>query len=117
MELTFGRMLKVLRIYNSETTIDMAQRLGISVSYLSAIENSKRKIPNDFLKKLFVEYQIEEDLKEQFIKAYNLAQKEVIINMSKMENDKKEFTLLCARNIESLSKEQMEEIKNIILKK
>lgn len=117
MELSFGRMLKVLRVYNSETTIDMAKKLDISLSYLSAIENGKRKIPNDFLDKLFKVYSIKEEEKEAFKKAYELAQNEAIINMANMGKEQKEFALLCARSIEGLSEKQMEEIRKIILNK
>lgn len=117
MKLSFGRMLKVLRIYNSETTIDMAKKLDMSISYLSAIENGKRKIPNDFLDKLFNVYTITEEEKENFRKEFELAQTEVVINLESMKEQQKEFSLLCARSIDNLSDAQMEEIKKIILKK
>lgn len=117
MDLSFGRMLKVLRIYNSETSVDMAKKLNISLSYLSAIENSKRKIPDDFLDKLFKAYEIKEEEKEKFIQAYELAKTKTIINMVNMKKNQKEFALLCARSINGLSEEQMNEITKIILKK
>lgn len=110
-------MLKVLRVYNSETSIHMAKKLDMSLSYLSAIENSKRKIPDDFLDKLFKAYNLDEKKKEEFKEAYELAKTEAVINMSEMKDSQKEFTLLCARKISELSDETMKEITDIILKK
>ena len=117
MKMSFGKMLKVLRVYNSETSIHMAKKLDMSLSYLSAIENSKRKIPDDFLDKLFKAYNLDEKKKEEFKEAYELAKTEAVINMSEMKDSQKEFTLLCARKISELSDETMKEITDIILKK
>ena len=114
MKLSFGKMLKILRVYNSETSIDMAKKLNMSVSYLSSIENSKRRIPDDFLQKLFLAYDISKDKQEEFKKAAELAQDEIIIKTKNLDTYKKEFALLCARKIEKLSDNQISELINII---
>ena len=43
-----GKKLRKIRIDNDEISSDMARKLEISVSYLSAIENGKRNIPKNF---------------------------------------------------------------------
>lgn len=48
--------IRALRIKKMETIVDMADNLKISVPRLSAIENSKIAIPDDFFKKLFGVY-------------------------------------------------------------
>ena len=48
-----GKKLRKIRIDNDEISSDMARKLEISVSYLSAIENGKRNIPKDLAEKLF----------------------------------------------------------------
>ena len=45
-----GKKLRKIRIDNDEISSDMARKLEISVSYLSAIENGKRNIQRIFQK-------------------------------------------------------------------
>ena len=40
-----GRFLKKLRIENGEVLFDMAQRLGVSPAFLSAVENDRKVAP------------------------------------------------------------------------
>ncbi len=47
-----GKQTKKLRIDNEELLMDMANKLGISASYLSSIETGKRKAPKDFIEKI-----------------------------------------------------------------
>lgn len=47
-----GKQTRKLRIDNEELLMDMANKLEISASYLSAIETGKRKMPKDFIEKI-----------------------------------------------------------------
>lgn len=48
----FKSYMEVLRINNNESLRQMAKRLQISATFLSAIENNKKKIPTNFLNKI-----------------------------------------------------------------
>ena len=52
MATTFGKELRKLRIDKDENIHDMAKKLGISISYLSAIEAGSRNIPSDMVDKM-----------------------------------------------------------------
>lgn len=43
----FGKLLRIIRINSGDTSKDMAKKLNLSPSYLSAIESGKRNIPAD----------------------------------------------------------------------
>ena len=43
----FGKLLRIIRINSGDTSKDMAKKLNLSPSYLSAIESGKRNIPLD----------------------------------------------------------------------
>lgn len=58
----FGKLLRIIRINSGDSAKDMAQKLNMSPSYLSTIENGKRNIPPD--------------MEELLIKAYNLSDKD-----------------------------------------
>lgn len=47
-----GKKTRKIRIDNEEILMDMANKLGISVSYLSSIEVGKRNVPEDFIEKI-----------------------------------------------------------------
>ncbi|KHF28295.1 Helix-turn-helix domain protein [Anoxybacillus sp. BCO1] len=47
----FGRFCRKLRIDNGELLKHMADKLGVTSSYLSAVENGKRNVPQDWVEK------------------------------------------------------------------
>ena len=59
--------IRALRIKRCETIIDMAEKLNMRITVLSAIENEKIKIPDNFLEDLFRIYNFTSKEKEEFI--------------------------------------------------
>mgnify|MGYP003401380439 CR=1 FL=1 len=47
-----GKKIRILRINVGETIVQMSEKLGMSTSYLSSIENGKRNVPVEVLPKL-----------------------------------------------------------------
>lgn|GEM_PF-122363 len=56
----FGKVLRKLRIDRGEILKNMADKLEMTSSYLSAIECGKRNIPSDFIEKLASLYELDE---------------------------------------------------------
>ncbi|MFA7100732.1 MAG: helix-turn-helix transcriptional regulator [Bacilli bacterium] len=50
MVTSFGKILRIIRINTGDSSKEMARKLHVSPSYLSAIENGKRNIPYDMEK-------------------------------------------------------------------
>ena len=46
---SIGRFLRKLRIENGEILKDMAEALGVSSAFLSAVENGKKKMPESWI--------------------------------------------------------------------
>ena len=59
--------IRALRIKKGEIIIDMAEKLNMPIWKLSAIENGKIKIPDNFLEDLFGIYNFTSKEKENFI--------------------------------------------------
>ena len=59
--------IRALRIKRCETILDMAERLNMRITVLSAIENGKIKIPDNFLEDLFRIYNFTLKEKDDFI--------------------------------------------------
>lgn len=57
----FGQLCSKIRIDHHERLRDMADKLGITHSYLSAIGHGKRKIPKDLPAKLIQHYKLSQE--------------------------------------------------------
>lgn len=60
MTTAFGKFCRKLRIDNDEIMKDMAEKLGVTASYLSAIEKGKRTIPTDWAEQIAKHYELTE---------------------------------------------------------
>lgn len=58
MKTTFGKFVAKLRIDHSETQLDMAKKLGVTASYLSAVELGKREVPPEWIHSLSSLYEL-----------------------------------------------------------
>ncbi len=54
----FGKFCRKLRIDNDEIMKDMAKKLEVTPSYLSAIEKGKRTIPTDWAEQIANHYEL-----------------------------------------------------------
>lgn len=54
----FGKFCRKLRIDNNEIMKDMAKKLGVTVSHLSAVEIGKRKIPFTWAEEISKHYEL-----------------------------------------------------------
>jgi DNA-binding XRE family transcriptional regulator len=70
MKTAFGRHLAKMRVDFNERQADMAKRLDVAPSFLSAIENGKKTIPLNLLQTLCKSYEL--DYQQRRIVASNL---------------------------------------------
>ena len=105
-----GKKLRKIRIDNDEISSDMARKLEISVSYLSAIENGKRNIPKNFAEKLFKIYQLSDNDKEKILQAISIYSGEMRIRLDSLNEKQKELSLLYAREVGKLNDKQIKKI-------
>lgn len=107
---SFGKTLRKIRIDRGEILYDMARKLGITSSYLSAIECGKRNIPEDFIDKLqeYYEFTDEELLELNITK--DEAIKELSINMENINLKKRTLALEFVRSFNEIADEDAEEL-------
>ena len=114
MRSRIAKSLRILRIQNDENLKEMAENLGISTPYLSAIENGKRDIPSDFHEKIVNIYNLTDEESEKLKKDIELSAKEKIIDMTNLSEERKMLSIRYARKIQELSDEDFEKLKNIL---
>lgn len=100
----FGKFCRKLRIDRGELLYDMASKLGVSSSFLSKVENGKKKPPVEWEQIIISKYGISgkelEDFQEAFFNAVNSDS----IDISGMRTSDKELMLSFARKFDSLDK-------------
>lgn len=113
----YGKFLKHLRIDKGEMLKNMADKLGLNSSYLSAIESGSRDIPPDLTDKICAKYELDDKEKEALKKAELEADRKLVqINMGKINGNRlaKEVVLNFAGKAASLTDEQLKEINAVL---
>lgn len=110
-----GKILRIIRINTGDSMRIMAQKLDMSVSYLSAIENNKRNIPSDFEGKIISKYELSEKDKTNLRNAITQTAKNMKVNISELSEKKKK--LLYAISKDELDDATIDKLCAIVEKK
>lgn len=97
----FGKLLRTIRIDFNESAKDMADKLDISLPYLSAIETGKRDIPSDMEEVLLANYNFSDEYKANIRDA-------IIASKDKLKIDFAEFSEPKKRAIFALAKDDID---------
>jgi len=98
----FGKYLRRLRIECEELLKDMADKLKVTSSYLSAVETGKRNIPGDWVDKICQIYKLDMLEREELQEAVDNSVKKITINISEMAPKKRETMILFARKFDDI---------------
>lgn len=113
----FGKALRRMRIDHNEFLKDMAAKLGVTVAYLSAVENGNREVPDEWVEKLSCQYNLlPEERKELQEYAYE-DKGSLKISFNGIQEEEKELALAFARTFKDLSDEDKKAMKEIFDKR
>lgn len=116
----FGKTIRKLRIDQGEILKDMADYLEVSSAFLSAVENGKKKIPQDWVDKISERYNLDNDKKEELKRAYEITNdemaKSIKIDFEGTNELKKRTALLFARSFEDINDATAEKIYEMLQK-
>ena len=108
--------LKRLRLdHNDERLIDMASKLNVSQSYLSAIESGKRHLNDKLVSKIVEVYELNEADKNELILLRDLASNKINITLDNLEIEQKETVVQFLSNVKDLDEKSLKRI-NLIIK-
>ncbi len=110
----FGKLLRIIRINSGDTSKDMAKKLGLSASYLSAIESGKRNIPTDMEKLLSKSYPLSKVDIEKLRSAMLSSSDSVKINLTDFAEKKQRVIMAIAQD--DISDNVLDEISDLIFK-
>lgn len=112
-----GKSLRKLRIDMGETLGDMADNLGITSSYLSAIEKGKRPAPTGLVDKVADFYSLSDDAKYELSSAADKTLKSVKVELDGTSDPKRDAALCFARSFDDLDDETAKNVLKLLNKK
>lgn len=110
----FGIFCRKLRLDNGELLKHMATKLGVSSSYLSAVEIGKRNVPHDWLEKITSMYQLSAEEVESLKLAIENSQPSIKIDLRNTNNQEKDLVMAFAREFKDLNEDDKTKILNIL---
>ena len=111
----FGKEIRKLRIESDATLYEMAKKMDMTPSYLSAIENGKRQVTGEILNKVIKYFGItKKSVIDKLTKAASEQLETVNLNLSNSSSNMKDTMLMFARSADALTDLQVEKIRKII---
>ena len=111
---SIGRFLRKLRIDNGEILKDMAEALGVSSAFLSAVENGKKKMPEGWIEKLKAIYSFTAEQAEELQAAVIDTNDAVELNLQNATPGNRALAISFAREFDSLDDETSRKIFEIL---
>lgn len=113
----FGKFCRKIRIDSGELLKDMADKLNVTSSYLSAVETGKRNVPHDWFDKITAQYHLETAQIEELKEAIEGSQLSVKIDLQKASNKDRNLVMSFAREFKELDENEKSRIWSILQKR
>ena len=105
-----GKALRKIRIDRQQFLRDMAEQLGVSSAYLSAVETGKRRIPQDWVSKIASIYSLSCEEQADLQSAADNSVFDVTISLVNASEQKRNAVLSFARALDGLNDEDLKRI-------
>ncbi|GIN23347.1 helix-turn-helix domain-containing protein [Siminovitchia fordii] len=113
---SFGKLCRKLRIDNGDLLKDMANKIGVASSYLSAVENGKRNIPEEWIEKIAASYLLGPSELAELRQAALESQKTLKVDFEGIGIEDKLVFMDLIREFKNLDERDKAKIKEILLK-
>ena len=110
----FGKALRKIRIDRNLLLKDMADGLGCSSPFLSAIESGTKKIPDDMIERISQVYKLTEEEVQSLEVGKVQSMKEVVMSLKDFCAQDRELAMAFARNFDALQEDQKEKLRAIL---
>lgn len=106
--------LRKLRLESGENLKVMAEKLGVSSAFLSAIENGKKNMPESVLCKMQDIYSLSDARVESFRTAALESQKSISLNLENASDNNRELAVCFARQFKDIDDETNKKIMDLL---
>jgi transcriptional regulator with XRE-family HTH domain len=113
----FGKLLRKIRIDNGEILKDMADKLKVTSSYLSAVEVGKRAVPESWPEVIAKVYNLDDSQLDALRSAADEQKVQVKFDLNLLGQNDKNLVLSFAREFKELNDEEKDQIFSILKKR
>lgn len=110
----FGEFIRTIRKRQNDSLRDMAKKMDISATFLSAMEVGRKNIPISYVDKITEVYSLTNEEKEQLLDAVQETNNRVSLELSQMNENQKEVTLVFARKIQNADEGLIEKLRKVL---
>ena len=110
----FGKALRKMRIEKDENMAAMAEKMEISLSYLSAIETGTRAVPDGFVEKLSRKYKLRKKSTDELLTALDHSVSSVDISLVGALPLQRDLAVMLARKLPDLSEDDCVKMLSIL---
>ena len=113
----YGIYIRSIRSKLNINLEDMANKLNVSKAYLSALENGKKTIPQDYADKLALAFELSNIERNDLKNSIDMSNGKIQLEILKMNEEQREVSLAFARKIFYANEEELNELKKILISK
>ena len=113
----YGVYIRSIRSKLNINLEDMANKLNVSKAYLSALENGKKTIPQDYADKLALAFELSNVERNDLKNSIDISNGKIQLEILKMNEEQREVSLAFARKIFYANEEELSELKKILISK
>ena len=113
----FGEFVRVLRIKHHEVMGDMAEMLGTSLPFLSAVENGKKNVPAEWIEKITVHYNLTKQEKEELVNSIEESKTQYKIRTQNASEIQRKTVMAFARSLDDIDDDTALKILELLSKK
>lgn len=110
----FGKFLRILRMDKGEILKEMAEKLGVTSSFLSAVENGKKKIPTDWAEKIEKLYSLSNKKAIELENSISETNECVEIGLTNLNLKQKELAFSFARKLNNFDEKELNKLWEIL---
>ena len=114
MATEFGDKVQKLRQLAGLTLFEVAQKMGMSTAFLSAVENGRKRVPDDFVEKLSRALPEAAAQVGELESLANQAREQVVLPLPKASRNDADLATVLARKFNTLSEAQKSRIRAIL---
>ncbi len=109
-----GKFLRKLRIDRNEVMKDMADQLGVTVSFLSAVENGKKRMPATWNRQICELYEVGASSQDGFAKAIALTESSIELSFENTNSEANSLAVAFARKFSDFDERQLEKLRSLL---
>lgn len=110
----FGFYLRQLRKEHNVSLQTLAEKLNVSVTFLSLIENNKKAVPTNYGDKLIEIFNLSPDQSKELRNSIDYSNKKISIDLQDMNDTQQEVTLAFARTINTASQKKLDDLRKVL---